>query len=106
MVSPDCIWPAASKELGAHAAEGRGGAVGNVRKWAIAVALIGAACTKGNATDPGNTIVVPVDAGPADAGPTVDAGPAQTTPADAGPADAGGIKLGSSSPWAFGNVQL
>src|SRR5437660_6823019 len=35
----DFIWPADSKELGAHAAEGRGGVVGNVRKWAIAVAL-------------------------------------------------------------------
>src|SRR5439155_6721081 len=102
---PDCIWPAASKELGAHAAEGRGGVVGNVRKWAIAVALIGAACTKGNATEPGNSIVGPVDAGPVDAGPTVDAGPADAGPADAGPADAGGIKFGGPGPWPIGNVQ-
>src|SRR5437764_1095842 len=64
---PHSTWPAASKELGAHAAEGRGGVVGNVRKWAIAVALIGAACTKGNATEPGNSIVGPVDAGPVNA---------------------------------------
>jgi len=79
--------------------------VGNVRKWAIAVALIGAACTKGNATEPGNSIVGPVDAGPVDAGPTVDAGPADAGPADAGPADAGGIKFGGPGPWPIGNVQ-
>src|SRR5207237_5672750 len=103
----DFTWPAASKELGAHAAEGRGDVVGNVGKWAIAAALIGAACAKSNATEPGNNVVSPGDAGPTvDAGPP-DAGPADAGPPDAGPADGGGIQFGARGlgPGPIGNVQ-
>jgi len=79
--------------------------VGNVGKWAIAGALIGAACAKSNATEPGNNVVSPADAGPTvDAGPP-DAGPADAGPADAGPADGGRIKFGGPGPWPISNVQ-
>ena len=81
--------------------------MGNVGKWAIAAALIGAACAKSNATEPGNNVVSPGDAGPTvDAGPP-DAGPADAGPPDAGPADGGGIQFGGLGlgPWPIGNVQ-
>ena len=80
--------------------------MGNVGKWAIAAALIGAACAKSNATEPGNNVVSPGDAGPTvDAGPP-DAGPADAGPPDAGPADGGGIQFGGLGlgPWPIGNV--
>jgi hypothetical protein len=85
---------------------GQGGVVGNVGKWAVAAALIGAACAKGHVTEPTNKDVVPpVDAGPiVDAG-TPDAGPPDAGPPDAGPADGGGIKLGGPGAWPIGNVQ-
>lgn len=83
--------------------------MGNVGKWALALAVCGAACAKGHGTDQTNDVNIQVDAGTPgpDAGPATDGGN-DAGPPDGGPGgggqDGGPIGFGGPGPWPIANV--
>ena len=93
--------------------------MGNVGKWALALAVCGAACAKGHeetvvkdvvdsgTPDSGTDAGAVADAGGDDAGPQ-DAGPQDAGPQDAGPTDGGTdggtLGFGGPGPWPVANV--